>query len=80
MKNEEVLDWKEQQIKNIFKQNKLLKKKPEKIIKDIITNKISLNDLPSNSFIRKLFLHTKIDSNLQTVIDLDLILVILKNK
>jgi hypothetical protein len=82
MKNEEIIDWKEQQIKQLFKQNKLLKKKPEKIIKEIINNKISLNDLPANSFVRKLFLNTTTETDFknQTVIDLDLVLIILKNK
>jgi hypothetical protein len=74
MKTEELETWSEVKIKETFRQNKLLKKKPEKILKDIIDNKISLNDLPWNSFYREIF------ANQKPSIDLDLLKVILKNK
>jgi hypothetical protein len=73
MKTEE-LTWSEVKIKETFRQNKLLKKKPEKILKDIIDNKISLNDLPWNSFYREIFANQNLN------VDLDLLKVILKNK
>jgi hypothetical protein len=75
MKNiNEDLDWKEAQLNKVLKQNKIFKKKPEKIIKDILEQKITANDIPFNSFYRYI-----LEFNTERI-DLDLFLCLLKNK
>jgi len=73
-KNTEELDWKEEEFKKSLKKNKLFKKRPEKIVKDILEKRITPNEIPYNSFYRYILEYNT------NKIDLDLFLVLLKNK